>query len=316
MAGIHDKLHRSPIIFALLAAATILVGTIVTMFVPMLTDQMHPKLENLQPFTPLQLAGRDIYQREGCVNCHTQTVRPLKTEVLRYGEYSKAGEFAFDRPFLWGSKRTGPDLARIGGKYPDIWHYRHFEDPRAFFAQSNMPAYGWLKDSAVDRAGVEAHMKTLGFSYNDTQMSELNGKNELDALVAYMQVIGTSVTGKVKVAAAAVPAVTEREHLVNPLAGNPKAIAEGKRLFADNCASCHGGNAKGDIGPDLTDNVFLYVEGDLPDDDYFEVINNGTSPGMIEEGRKAKGGMIPFKDTLSKDEIWSVIAYIRSLQGK
>src|SRR4030066_1437020 len=130
MAGIHDKLHSSPVIFALLAAVTILVGTIVTMFVPMLTDQMHPRLENLKPFTPLQLAGRDIYQREGCNNCHTQTVRPLKTEVMRYGEYSKAGEFAYDHPFLWGSKRTGPDLARVGGKYSNLWHYLHMEDPR------------------------------------------------------------------------------------------------------------------------------------------------------------------------------------------
>jgi len=314
MAGIHDKLHRSPIIFAVLAAVTILVGTTVTMFVPMLTDQMHPKLENLEPFTPLQLAGRDIYQREGCVNCHTQTVRPLKTEVLRYGEYSKAGEFTFDRPFLWGSKRTGPDLARVGGKYPDMWHYRHFEDPRTFFAQSNMPSYGWLKNNNLDPADIETHMKTLGFPYADMQISELNGKNELDALVAYMQVIGTSVTRRAAEAAPAV--VTEREHLVNPFAGDPKAIAEGKQLFAANCAVCHGENAKGDIGPDLTDNVFLYVEGDLPDDDYFEIINNGTSPGLVEEGRTAKGGMIPFKDTLSKEEIWYVIAYVRSLQGK
>jgi cytochrome c oxidase cbb3-type subunit 2 len=284
------------------------------MFVPMLTDQMHPKLENLQPFTPLQLAGRDIYQREGCSNCHTQTVRPLKTEVLRYGEYSKAGEFAYDRPFLWGSKRTGPDLARIGGKYPDIWHTRHFEDPRAFFAESNMPSYGWLKDSALDPEGIEKHMKTLGLPYADVLISELNGKNELDALVAYMQVIGTSVTRKVISAAPAV--VIEEEHLVNPLAGDPKAIAVGRQIYSDHCSACHGEDAKGDIGPDLTDNIFLYAEGDLPDDDYFEIINNGTSPGMVEEGRTAKGGMIPYKDTLSKNEIWSVIAYIRSLQGK
>ena len=136
----HHKLHTSPVLFAILATVAILVGTLVTMFLPMLTPQMHPKLENLKPFTPVQLAGRDIYQREGCNNCHTQTVRPLKTEVMRYGEYSKAGEFAYDRPFLWGSKRTGPDLARIGGKYPDVWHYGHFENPQAFFAESNMPS--------------------------------------------------------------------------------------------------------------------------------------------------------------------------------
>lgn len=299
--------------FAVLATAAILIGTIVTMFVPMMTDQMHPKLENLEPFTPLQLAGRDIYQREGCNNCHTQTVRPLKTEVLRYGEYSKAGEFAYDRPFLWGSKRTGPDLARIGGKYPDMWHYRHFEDPRAFFAKSNMPAYGWLKDSALDPPDIEAHMKTLGLPYTDVQISELNEKNELDAIVAYMQVIGTSVSKKIITVAGA--EVTEIEP-VNPFAGDPKAIAAGKQIYSDHCSACHGENAKGDIGPDLTDNVFLYAEGDLPDDDYFEIINNGTTPGEVEEGRTTKGGMIPYKDTLSKDETWYVIAYIRSLQGK
>ena len=111
MAG---AIYRKPIMFTIMAAVVILIGTAVTMFIPMLTPQMHPKLEGLQPFTALQLAGRDIYQREGCSNCHTQTVRPLKSEVMRYGEYSKAGEFAYDRPFLWGSKRTGPDLARIG----------------------------------------------------------------------------------------------------------------------------------------------------------------------------------------------------------
>ena len=128
MAG---ELYRKPIMFAIVATVVIRVGTIVTMFYPMFPEGMHPKLDNLKPYTALQLAGKDIYMREGCNNCHTQTVRPLKTEVMRYGEYSKAGEFAYDRPFLWGSKRTGPDLARIGGKYPDAWHYQHFENPQA-----------------------------------------------------------------------------------------------------------------------------------------------------------------------------------------
>src|SRR5512136_1844963 len=132
---------RKPILFAIVAAVVILIGTAVTMFIPMFTAGMHPKLDNLKPYTALQLAGKDMYQREGCNNCHTQTVRPLKTEVMRYGEYSKAGEFAYDHPFLWGSKRTGPDLARIGGKYPDGWHYYHFEDPQSMFPKSNMPRY-------------------------------------------------------------------------------------------------------------------------------------------------------------------------------
>src|SRR5574340_1165361 len=153
------ELYKKPIMFAVVALVVILIGTAVTLFYPMITPEMHPKTDNLKPYTALQLAGRDIYQREGCVNCHTQTVRPLRTEVMRYGEYSKAGEFAYDRPFLWGSKRTGPDLARIGGKYPDEWHYRHFENPKTFFDKTNMPAYAWLKQNKLNTSGVEAHMK-------------------------------------------------------------------------------------------------------------------------------------------------------------
>lgn len=310
MAG---EIYRKPIMFAIVSAVVILIGTAVTMFVPMLTPQMHPKLENLQPFTPLQLAGRDIYQREGCNNCHTQTVRPLKTEVMRYGEYSKAGEFAYDHPFLWGSKRTGPDLARIGKKYPDMWHYKHFEGPRAFFAESNMPSYGWLKGRRLDPEEIKSHMDALSFPYSSDDISGLSGKDEMDAIVAYMQVIGIAVT---KAAAAEIAPRVKAEEAENPLAGNPEAIALGKVLYTENCAMCHGDNGEGDIGPSLVDNIFFYEEGDVADDDYFEIINNGTSEGMVEEGRTAKGGMPPFSDQMQKNEIWSVISYIRSLQKK
>ncbi|HET6516184.1 MAG TPA: cbb3-type cytochrome c oxidase subunit II [Thermodesulfovibrionales bacterium] len=309
----HHKLHTSPIFFAVLSAVVILVGTVVTMFIPMLTQQMHPKLENLKPFTALQLAGRDIYQRDGCHYCHTQTVRPLKTEVMRYGEYSKAGEFAYDHPFLWGSKRTGPDLARIGGKYPDAWHYRHFENPQAFFTESNMPKYGWLKNNILDPKEVEARMKALDFPYSQDEINGLNGKTEMDALVAYMQVIGTAVKKQVEMPSLA---AIKESHVANPLAGDPKAIELGKALYASNCAACHGADGKGGIGPSLVDDEFLYVKGDVPDDDYFEVINNGTQPGMIEDGRTAKGGMPPFGTSMDKSKIWSLVAYIRSLQGK
>jgi cytochrome c oxidase cbb3-type subunit 2 len=199
MAG---DLYKKPILFAIVAAVVILIGTAVTMFIPMLTEEMHPKLANLKPYTALQLAGKDIYQREGCNNCHTQTVRPLKTEVMRYGEYSKAGEFAYDRPFLWGSKRTGPDLARIGGKYPDAWHEYHFENPQAIFAESNMPAYGWLNKNKLDPREIEAHMRANDFPYTAGEIAQLKDKNELEALIAYMQVIGTAVTSQ----AAASPA--------------------------------------------------------------------------------------------------------------
>lgn len=314
MAGLHDKLHKNPIIFAILATVTVLIGTIVTMLYPMIRPEMHPKLENLRPYTALQLAGRDIYQREGCFYCHTQTVRPLKTEVMRYGEYSKAGEFAYDRPFLWGSKRTGPDLARIGGKYPDAWHYRHMENPRAFFKESNMPSYAFLKERKLNPQEVERHMKALGFPYTKEEIDSLKDKTEMDAIVAYLQVIGTAV--KKAPTVTAMPAVVEKEHIQNPLAGKPEAIQKGKKLYEMHCAVCHGAEGKGDIGPSLADDEFLYVKGDVPDDDYFEIINNGTSPGMVEEGRTAKGGMPPFAQMLSKDDIWSVVAYIRTVQKR
>ena len=309
MAG---DLYNKPILFAIVAAAVVLIGTAVTMFIPMLTAEMHPKLSNLKPYTGLQLAGKDIYQREGCNNCHTQTVRPLKTEVMRYGEYSKAGEFAYDRPFLWGSKRTGPDLARIGGKYPDQWHEIHFDNPQAMYAESNMPAYGWLKNNKLDPATIERHMKANDFPYTSDDMAQLKNKTELDALIAYVQVIGTAV--KKSPSTTAQPAIKET-HILNPLAGDPLAIKQGAALYKQHCAACHGDNGQGVIGPSLVDKMFLYVAGDVPDDDYFEIITNGTQPGMIEDGRKAKGGMPSYSNTLEKNKIWALVAYIRSLQG-
>jgi len=311
MAG---EIYRKPIMFAIVAAVVILIGTIATVFFPMFTEGMHPKLENLKPYTALQLAGKDIYQREGCNNCHTQTVRPLKTEVMRYGDYSKAGEFAYDRPFLWGSKRTGPDLARIGGKYPDTWHYSHFENPQSFFAKSNMPKYGWLKDAKLDPADIEAHMKANSFPYTKEEIAALSAKTELDALVAYMQIIGTAV--QKKPATAGGLTAVKSEHIKNPLEGDQKAIAAGKQLFETHCAACHGSDAKGGIGPSLVDDEFLYVKGDVPDDDYFEITNNGTHPGDVEDGRTAKGGMPAYAGVLSNDNMWSIITYVRSLKAK
>jgi cytochrome c oxidase cbb3-type subunit 2 len=309
MAG---DLYKKPVLFAVAATVVILVGTIVTMFYPMLTPEMHPKMENLRPYTALQLAGKDIYQREGCNNCHTQTVRPLKTEVMRYGEYSKAGEFAYDRPFLWGSKRTGTDLARIGGKYPDAWHYAHHADPQSMFPKSNMPKYAFLKNAKLDGETVAAHMRANRFPYTPEEIAALRDKTEMDALVAYLQVIGTSVKKK---APRVVAETAVRTHEKNPFAGDAKAVALGKKLYAENCGFCHGANGEGGIGPSLADDVFFGVQGDLPDDDYFEVINNGIEPGMVEEGRVAKDNMPAFK-SLGRDQIWALVAYIRSLQGK
>ena len=306
MAG---TIYKKPILFAVVVTVVVLIGTIVMMVYPMLTPQMHPKLQNLKPYTALQLAGRDVYQEEGCFYCHTQTVRPLKAEVMRYGEYSKAGEFAYDQPFLWGSKRTGPDLARIGGKYTDKWHYKHFNDPRKLFQGSNMPSYGWLADHPVNPKEVEARMKALGFPYTKEDTDVLADKTKLDALVAYMQAIGTAVPRKPKP-----PMIAKGD--TNPLATDPNAIAEGKKIYEMNCAACHGVDAKGDIGPELTDKEWVYVMESVGDDTVFFMIADGTKKDQEFEGRKAKGGMPSWGEFFGKKEDMVTVSYIRSLEEK
>jgi cytochrome c oxidase cbb3-type subunit 2 len=158
-------------------------------------------------------------------------------------------------------------------------------------------------------------MKALDLPYTKEDIAALGSRTDMDALVAYMQVIGIAVK-KAAAPAEAVAGTVKETHFPNPFAGNPQAIAKGKELFAKNCASCHGENAKGDIGPSLVDDEFFYQKGDMPDDDYFEVTNNGTSEGYVEDGRVGKGGMPGFKDSLSKDDIWSIVAYLRSIKGK
>ena len=157
----------------------------------------------LKPYTPLQLTGRDVYIREGCYNCHSQMIRPFRAETLRYGEYSKAGEFVYDHPFQWGSKRTGPDLHRVGGKYSDDWHRIHLNNPRDLVPESNMPAYSWLNKSTLDPADMAPKMKALrvvGVPYSDDEIAkagdDVKGKTEMDAVVAYLQVLGTASAPK------------------------------------------------------------------------------------------------------------------------
>ena len=157
-------------------------------------------VEGLKPYTALQLAGRDVYEREGCYNCHSQMIRPFRAETLRYGHYSLAGEFVYDHPFQWGSKRTGPDLARVGGKYSDQWQYTHLVNPRDVVPESIMPAYPWLAKTPVDAAVMPAHMTALrkvGVPYTDAEIAgaveEVKGKTEADALVAYLQILGIYV---------------------------------------------------------------------------------------------------------------------------
>src|SRR5690606_33072032 len=157
-------------------------------------------VSGLEPYDALQLAGRDVYVREGCYNCHSQMVRPFRAEVERYGPYSVAGEFVYDRPFQWGSKRTGPDLHRVGGRYSDEWHRLHLINPRDLVPESNMPAYPFLASAPANARDIEAKMRALralGVPYGEEEIQaapgELKGKTEMDALIAYLQVLGTAV---------------------------------------------------------------------------------------------------------------------------
>ncbi len=196
----HEKIETSNFLMIVLVLLTVSVGGLVEIVPLFFQRSTTQPLENVQPYTPLQLAGRDIYIREGCVNCHSQMVRPFRSETLRYGSYSKAGEFVYDRPFLWGSKRTGPDLQRVGGKYSDEWHRIHLINPRDLVPESNMPAYAWLERATLDPSELAPKMRTLrrlGVPYSEEQIEkagdEVRGRTELDAVVAYLQVLGTAV---------------------------------------------------------------------------------------------------------------------------
>ncbi len=158
-------------------------------------------IAGMQPYTALQLEGRDVYIREGCVGCHSQMVRPFRAETERYGHYSLAGEFVWDHPFLWGSKRTGPDLARVGGRYSDEWHRLHLIDPRSVVPESNMPAYPWLERRLINAELTPRKlraMQRLGVPYTDADIvasrAAVDGKTEMDALIAYLQVLGTAIS--------------------------------------------------------------------------------------------------------------------------
>lgn len=311
------EITRKPIVFAVLALGTVLVGTVATMGYPMLRPDMHPHLQNLRVFTPLELAGRDIYQREGCVNCHTQTVRPLGSEVLRYGEYSKAGEFALDHPFLWGSKRTGPDLAREGGKRPDGWHLKHFVRPQDFEPKSNMPSYAFLAKNPLDLSDARSDYLTLakiapGLRATEADFAALEVKTELDALVAYMQWLGHAV-------ARPGVAIEVRLDTPNPLVDNAGATARGAKVFADNCSACHGDDLNGvpDLAPSLVDKRFLGDEDDATDGGMFILISGGSdAKKLLGKKGAATGGMTAFGGQLKTDDIWAVINYIRAEQAK
>jgi len=196
----HERIETSNFLMIVLITLVLSVGgllEIVPLFFQKSTTQ---PVEGLKPYTALQLAGRDVYLREGCYNCHSQMIRPFQAETLRYGHYSLAGESVYDHPFQWGSKRTGPDLARVGGRYSDEWHRIHLINPRDVVPESIMPAYPWLEKNLVDAAGLPtrmAAMKKLGVPYSDEEIAkgadDVKGKTELEATIAYLQVLGTAI---------------------------------------------------------------------------------------------------------------------------
>jgi cytochrome c oxidase cbb3-type subunit I/II len=222
----HRKLERKPMMMLVLSLVVILIGGIVEMIPTFLVKENIPTIEAVKPYTPLELEGRDIYMKEGCYNCHSQMIRPFRSETARYGEYSKAGEYVYDHPFLWGSKRTGPDLHRVGGKYPDSWHFNHMEDPTSMSPGSLMPSYSWLIENQLDVTDLGAKiraMQKLGVPYpegydQEQAMKDLNRQaaditarlakdgievmqdREIIALIAYLQRLGTDIKAEPKTA--------------------------------------------------------------------------------------------------------------------
>jgi cytochrome c oxidase cbb3-type subunit 2 len=196
----HEKVETSNFLMIVLILLVVAIGGLVEIVPLFFQKSTTEPVTGLKPYTALQVAGRDIYIREGCYNCHSQMIRPFRAETLRYGHYSVAGEFVYDHPFQWGSKRTGPDLHRVGGKYSDEWHRIHLANPRDVVPESNMPAYPWLEKSPADAGSIQAHMKALraaGVPYTDQEIAaapaDLKGRTEMDAVVAYLQSLGKTL---------------------------------------------------------------------------------------------------------------------------
>ena len=193
----HEKLEKNVGLMAVLIAVAVSFGGLAEIVPLMFQAEAIQPLPGVKPYPALELAGRDVYVREGCYNCHSQMVRTLRFETERYGHYSLAGESVYDRPFQWGSKRTGPDLARVGGRYSDDWHRVHLNNPRDVVPESNMPSFPWLAENKLDGQQLQAHMqalKRLGDPYTDAEISaaakDVEGKTEMDAVVAYLQGLG------------------------------------------------------------------------------------------------------------------------------
>ena len=291
-------LEKNPVIFIILAFIVIMIGTMVTMIAPFKwINGAGDRIAEVKPYTPLQQEGRDIYMREGCNNCHSQTVRTLAADVERYGNgggYSKSGEFVYDRPHLWGSRRTGPDLARIGLKYPDpkgAWHRKHMDNPQSVVPASNMPAYAFL-NKPLDTTYSERKMKLLKFPYTQADLDELKGKTEMDAIIAYMRKLGTDIP--IKKAEAAVQAPVAQK---NPFSDLKSVKADALSMYAKDCASCHGEKRQGALGPSLKGS-------DKSDAELFAIISKGIE----------SNGMPAFGASLGEQKIWKLVTLIK--QGK
>jgi cytochrome c oxidase cbb3-type subunit 2 len=316
------RIDEKPVLFAVAAAVVISAGTLATTFIPLFSPATQPVEAYVKPYTAIETEGRDIYIREGCNNCHTQTVRPLVSEVARYGEYSRPEESAWDRPHLWGSRRTGPDLAREGVRKTAGWNYAHTVAPQAMFPESNMPAYRWLAGARLDTSSTARKMAVLGYGNDPAAVAgELEAFRaalasgaapgakerakvvpaavageitELDALVAYLGKLGRDLKGLrdgERVASAA-PA---RAAGKNPFVGDAAAEREGEAIYRAECEGCHGAGGKGDVGPPLA--------GTGEDGEAFDAVASG----------KGGGEMPAYASTLGEEKIWKVLAHLRRL---
>lgn len=199
----HEKIEKNLGLMIVLVLLTVSVGGLVQIVPLLYMKQTTEPVSGMKPYTALQLAGREIYVREGCYGCHSQMVRPFRAETERYGHYSVAGESVWDRPFMWGSKRTGPDLARVGGRYSNDWHRVHLINPRIVVPESNMPGYPWFEENGIDGellANKMEALRVLGTPYTDADISgapdAVKGKTEMDAMIAYLQVLGTALSSR------------------------------------------------------------------------------------------------------------------------
>jgi cytochrome c oxidase cbb3-type subunit 2 len=229
----HARIETNNFLMIVLITLVVAVGGLVEIVPLFFQKSTTQPIEGLKPYSPLQLAGRDVYVSEGCYNCHSQMIRPFQAETLRYGPYSVAGEFVYDRPFQWGSKRTGPDLHRVGGRYSDEWHRIHLTNPRDLVPESNMPAYPWLATKVVDETELPKRMEVLrmmGAPYTDEEiagsMEAVKGKTEMEAVIAYLQVLGIHRSALTKAPVAQVPVQTPAAPDTSVAQVKPVAAAE------------------------------------------------------------------------------------------